>query len=123
MAAVYGGGNLKLYLNGKLVITQAASGAIAADASLLTIGRNPATVDYIGDSYFKGKIDEVRVFNVALTDSQLQRMVYQKSKILGHRLEAKIVLKILLPHLLLCLLPIYCVIIVWTITKTTSLTT
>ena len=93
VAAVYGGGNLKLYLNGKLVITQAASGAIAADASLLTIGRNPATVGPIGDSYFKGKIDEVRVFNVALTDSQLQRMVYQEIKDFGSQIRGEIVPK------------------------------
>lgn len=93
VAAVYGGGNLKLYLNGNLVLTQAASGAIVADASLLTIGRNPATVGPIGDSYFKGKIDEVRVFNVALTDSQLQRMVYQEIKDFGSQIRGEIVPK------------------------------
>jgi hypothetical protein len=34
------------------------------DASLLTLGNPTANT-----KYFKGKIDEVRVFNVALTDS------------------------------------------------------
>ncbi len=89
VAAVYGGGNLKLYLNGKLVITQAASGAISADASLLTIGKNPST----STQYFKGKIDEVRVFNVALTDSHLQRMVYQEIKNFGSEIRGEIVPK------------------------------
>ena len=74
VAAVYGGGFLKLYLNGVLVGIQAKTGAIAADASLLTLGKNPIA----NTKYFKGKIDEVRVFNLALTDSQLQRMVYQE---------------------------------------------
>jgi len=74
VAAVYGGGFLKLYLNGNRVMNVAASGNIAADTSLLTLGKNPTA----NDKFFKGKIDEVRVFNVALTDSQLQRMVYQE---------------------------------------------
>lgn len=74
VGAVYGNGFLKLYLNGSLVATTAASGIIAADASSLTIGKNPSALS----NYFKGKIDEVRVFDVALTDIQLQRMVYQE---------------------------------------------
>lgn len=89
VAAVYGGGNLKLYLNGNLVITQAASGAISADASLLTIGKNPSA----SSKFFKGKIDEVRVFNAALTDSLLQRMVYQEIKDFGSEIRGEIVPK------------------------------
>jgi hypothetical protein len=90
VAAVYGGGFLRLYLNGVLVGTpQAASGAIAVDASLLTLGKNPSA----NDKYFKGKIDEVRVFNSALTDSQLQRMVYQEIKDFGSEIRGEIVPK------------------------------
>jgi hypothetical protein len=89
VAAVYGSGNLKLYLNGNLVLTQAVSGAISADASLLTIGKNPSA----NNKYFKGKIDEVRVFNAALTDSQLQRMVYQEIKDFGSEIRGEIVPK------------------------------
>lgn len=80
VAAIYDGSNsiLKLYLNGTLVATKSISGAISADTSLLTIGRDPSTVGPTGSKYFKGKIDEVRVFNTNLSDSQLQRMVYQE---------------------------------------------
>lgn len=74
VAATYDGSNLKLFLNGSLVATHSASGAIATDTSLFTIGKDPST----NAKYFKGKIDEVRVFNLALTDSQLQRMIYQE---------------------------------------------
>ena len=74
VAATYGGGNLNLYLNGKLVATQAIAGSIAADATKLTLGKNPLSAT----NYFKGKIDEVRVFNTALTALQVQRMVYQE---------------------------------------------
>lgn len=74
IGVIYDGANMKLYLNGALVATQAKTGNIAADASLLTLGRDPST----STKYFKGKIDEVRAFNMALTDSQFQRMVYQE---------------------------------------------
>lgn len=89
IGATYDGSNLKLYLNGVLVKTQAKTGAITADASLLTIGKNPSA----NNNYFKGKIDEVRVFNSALTDSQLQRMVYQEIQDFGSEIRGFIVPK------------------------------
>ncbi|HWR94278.1 MAG TPA: LamG-like jellyroll fold domain-containing protein, partial [Flavobacterium sp.] len=74
VGAIYGNGELKLYINGKIVNSTSLSGAIIDDGSLLTIGKNPTS----NSNYFKGKIDEVRVFNIALSDEQLQRMVYQE---------------------------------------------
>lgn len=74
VGAVYGGGFLKLFLNGQMVASAAASGNIAVDATLLTLGKDPSSAT----KYFKGKIDEVRIFNVALTDLQFQRMVHQE---------------------------------------------
>ncbi|MDI1317068.1 choice-of-anchor D domain-containing protein [Flavobacterium sp.] len=74
VAATYGDGSLNLYLNGRLVLSQAITGNIAADTSRLTLGKNPAAAS----NFFKGKIDEVRVFNTALTPEQVQRMVYQE---------------------------------------------
>jgi Concanavalin A-like lectin/glucanases superfamily/Ig-like domain CHU_C associated len=72
VATVYDGSILKLYLNGVLVNSIAATGSIPS--SNLTLGKNPSA----SNMFFKGKIDEVRVFNVALTDAQVQRMVYQE---------------------------------------------
>ena len=89
VGTTYDGNNLKLYLNGNLVGTQALTGVIAADTSLLTLGKNPSA----SNKYFKGKIDEVRVFNAALTDSQLQRMVYQEIKDFGSEIRGEIVPK------------------------------
>ena len=86
IGATYDATNLKLYLNGALVATNAVSGAIAADASLLTLGKNPST----NSKYFKGKIDEVRVFNLALNASQLQKMVYQEIKNNGSEIQGEI---------------------------------
>jgi hypothetical protein len=78
VAATYNGGLLTLYLNGKSVANVALSGAIAADATKLTLGRSAAYPGVGLPYYFKGKIDEVRIFNVALTSTQLERMVYQE---------------------------------------------
>jgi hypothetical protein len=89
VGATYDGANIKLYVNGVLVGTQAKTGAIPADASLLTLGRNPSA----NTQYFKGKIDEVRVFNSALTASQLQRMVYQEIQNNGSEIRGFIVPK------------------------------
>jgi hypothetical protein len=74
VAAIYSGGSVRLYLNGLQVASQALAGNIAADASLLTLGKHPVS----NTDYFRGKMDEVRVFNIGLTDAQLQRMVYQE---------------------------------------------
>jgi hypothetical protein len=75
VAATYANGNLTLFLNGRVVATQAlTAGPINADTSRLTLGKNPLS----STQYFMGKIDEVRVFNVALTTEQVQRMVYQE---------------------------------------------
>lgn len=76
VASIYDNANsmFKLYVNGLLVASTAVSGNIDPDLSLFTIGKRPN----VNISYFKGKIDEVRLFNVALTDSQLQKMIYQE---------------------------------------------
>lgn len=89
VATTYDGSAIKLYLNGDLKQSFAVTGAIGADASLLTIGKNPVT----NDNYFRGKIDEVRVFNTALTASQLQRMVYQEIKDNSGQIRGEIVPK------------------------------
>ena len=76
VGVVYDSSNslLKLYLNGQMVNSTAISGSLTADTSLLTIGKDPLT----NTKYFKGKVDEVRIFNIALNDSQYQKMVYQE---------------------------------------------
>ncbi|MEM0541136.1 BspA family leucine-rich repeat surface protein [Flavobacterium sp. j3] len=87
VGAVYNGSTVKLYLNGVMVASGAATGSIASAA--LTLGKNP-----IADSnYFRGKIDEVRIFNVALTDLQFQRMVYQEVQNTGSQVRGTIVPK------------------------------
>ncbi|NND10508.1 MAG: DUF2341 domain-containing protein, partial [Flavobacteriaceae bacterium] len=75
-------GEVKMYSNGLT------SGPVGTDFTGETItshfngngnfeiGRRAITTP--GNSYFPGEIDEVRVFNTALTDEQVQQMVYQE---------------------------------------------
>jgi len=57
----------KLYVNGALVASQSASGAMPSSSQPLRIGGNS-----IWGEYFTGVIDEVRIYNGALTQAQIQ---------------------------------------------------
>ena len=67
LAATYDGATLKLYVGGNLVGSKAATGAIMTSTNQLQIGG-----DSIYGQYFAGVIDEVRVYNTALTQAQIQ---------------------------------------------------
>jgi hypothetical protein len=56
-----------LYVNGTLVRTRAVTGNITTSADLLRIGGNA-----VWDEYFNGLIDEVRIYNRALSVSEIQ---------------------------------------------------
>lgn len=96
ICGVYDGANatekMKLYINGKLEVVQnsgALAGTLAASTGKFTFGRNPAAAS----GYFKGSIDEVRVFSTALTTDQIQKMVYQEIKQQGTAIRGEIIPK------------------------------
>ena len=62
LAVTYDGATLRLYVNGTLVASQAKTGAITSSTNQLQIGG-----DSIYGQYFNGLIDEVRIYNTALT--------------------------------------------------------
>ena len=66
LAATYDGASMKIYVNGVLVKSKAQTGTIAEVNAPLKIGG-----DWSGEM-FTGIIDEVRVYNVALTQTQIQ---------------------------------------------------
>ncbi|EPX56787.1 LamG domain protein jellyroll fold domain protein [Cystobacter fuscus DSM 2262] len=68
VAGVYDGTSLRLYVNGVLRATKAVSGTLQQSNRPLVIGNNPA------NSGFGGLIDEVRLYNVALTQAQVQQL-------------------------------------------------
>ncbi|MCK7591834.1 choice-of-anchor D domain-containing protein [Subsaxibacter sp. CAU 1640] len=76
VAATYSSssGLLKLYINGAEVGSTSVSGSLPSDSALLTLGKN-ATAN---NRYFQGFMEEVRIFNKALSADEIQKMVYQE---------------------------------------------
>jgi glucose/arabinose dehydrogenase/chitodextrinase len=66
VALSYDGATLRLFINGTQVSSRAASGAIQTTNSPLWIGGNSPYGEY-----FQGLIDEVRVYNRALTQAEI----------------------------------------------------
>jgi hypothetical protein len=67
LASTYDGSNLRLYVNGALVSTTAVSGSLAASTGVLRVGGNG-----VWPEWFAGSIDEVRVYNRALSAGEIQ---------------------------------------------------
>jgi glucose/arabinose dehydrogenase len=67
VAMTYGGGRLRVYVNGVQVGSSSVTGTIRTSSDPLTIGGSTAW-----GRWFAGSIDEVRIYNRALTQSQIQ---------------------------------------------------
>ncbi|MHA3773494.1 LamG-like jellyroll fold domain-containing protein [Verrucomicrobiota bacterium sgz303538] len=67
LATTYDGTTLRLYVNGVLAGSRASGGAIRQSALPLRIGGNS-----VWGEYFTGLIDEVRIYNRALTATEIQ---------------------------------------------------
>lgn len=67
LTTTFDGSNLRLYVNGSLVSTTAVSGSISPSTGLLKIGGNAIW----GSEFFSGLIDEVRVYNRALSGGEI----------------------------------------------------
>ena len=70
LAATYDGTNLRMYVNGVLTGTVAATGSMANSSLPLRIGGNA-----VWGEYFAGRIDEVRIFNRALPAAEVTTMM------------------------------------------------
>jgi glucose/arabinose dehydrogenase/PKD repeat protein len=68
LAGTVSGGSVRLYVNGTLVKTTALPGPLTSTDSPLRIGGN----SYWTKEYFAGLIDEVRVYNRALSAAEIQ---------------------------------------------------
>ena len=67
LASTYDGATLRLYVNGTQVSSRAVTGAITLSSGALRIGGNA-----VWGEYFKGLVDEVRIYNRALTAGEIQ---------------------------------------------------
>ncbi len=76
LGATYNSSNntLALYVNGGLVNDTSKSGNLITDTSNFTIARRASS----SQNFFKGHIDEVRLFDKALTEDEFQKLVYQE---------------------------------------------
>ena len=66
VAGSYDGATLRIYVNGTQVGTKALTGSLASSTAALRIGGNS-----VWGEYFNGLIDEVRVYNRALTAAEI----------------------------------------------------
>jgi glucose/arabinose dehydrogenase len=67
LTATYDGTALKLFVNGTQVSSFPSSGPIATSNGVLSIGGDP-----LYGQFFAGRIDDVRIYNRALTQAQIQ---------------------------------------------------
>ncbi len=68
VAPTYDGANLRLYVNGvQVATTRRSTSAITTSTGALRIGGNS-----VWSEYFQGRIDEVRIYNRALTAGEIQ---------------------------------------------------
>jgi hypothetical protein len=70
LATTYDGTNLRVYVNGVLAGTTAGSGSINVANGALRIGGNNSAPLGQGE-FYKGLIDEVRIYNRALTAAEI----------------------------------------------------
>jgi hypothetical protein len=68
VAATYDGTRIRFYVGGVLVASQAAAGSYQVNTSPLWIGGNA-----VYGEHFKGKLDDVRVYNRALSAAEIQQ--------------------------------------------------
>jgi hypothetical protein len=67
LAATYDGATMSVYVDGVLAGSQAETGSIATNTNALALGDQPGYSEYFG-----GSVDEVRVWNIARTQAQVQ---------------------------------------------------
>jgi hypothetical protein len=67
VAGTYDGATLRFSVNGAQVATRALTGSLASGTGPLSIGGNGVWVEW-----FQGRIDEVRVYNRALSAADIQ---------------------------------------------------
>ena len=67
LAVTYDGATLRMFVNGVQVSSRAVPGSTAMTSGALRIGGNS-----VWGEYFKGLIDEVRIYNRALTAAEIQ---------------------------------------------------
>ncbi len=84
---------IRIYINGKYDALATASGpssnSLGISSQRFTMGKNPAAMN----EFFKGALDEIRVFNTALPESAIQKMIYQEIRKNGTAISGEVIPK------------------------------
>ena len=75
VVATYDGGNMKIYINGVLDASAAASGDVADNSGGLYLGYNPARADQNSETPFNGRLDEIKWYNRTLSAEEITAML------------------------------------------------
>jgi prepilin-type N-terminal cleavage/methylation domain-containing protein len=71
LATTYDGANIRTYINGNLELTDDSSGNTTITATNLFVGTNSVA----NTTPYEGLIDEIRIYNYSLTQSQIQKVM------------------------------------------------
>ncbi len=80
LVGTFNGNVLKLYINGELAGEKLWSGIIVSGSRTLQIGRN-GWYTHISELYFIGSIDDIRIYNRALSEPEIVALFEEDQKI------------------------------------------
>lgn len=72
IAGVFDGSTMKIYIDGILDNSVAASGSISSSVSSIKVFIGASSQNSLPSTFFKGSLDEIRIWNVARTASEIQ---------------------------------------------------
>ena len=95
VAASWNNGYVKLYFDGELLVSfqDGPGNTVLATTTTNAFNIGGRAANRFTDRYFNGLIDEVRVFDIALTDEQVQQMVYQEIQDVGGNVRGTVIPK------------------------------
>lgn len=80
VVAVYDGEKKEIFINGQKKAEALATGFMSSNLESLFIGMDG------NDEYFKGMIDEVRIYNSSLSERQIADLYYEKNNIIKYQI-------------------------------------
>jgi hypothetical protein len=83
LAATYDGNALRLYVNGQLAATRAVSGNVVTSSSPLRFGGSS-----VWGEYFDGRMDDLRLYDLSLTASQIAQLAASANQSLQAQTES-----------------------------------
>jgi hypothetical protein len=83
----YDGKTMKIFKNGKLEISNAVNDIITTTTYPLGIGGIPAAGNYQNMEYYSGCIDDVRIYNRALTDAEILVLYNESCNLMSVKLK------------------------------------